>query len=140
MFQMRSHKGNEKGMSLVEILAALVILGIVFIGFMTIFPQMTNFNEKTGTKLETMNLARNKLDQIRYSSIPSECDGEIDKKCLITEEENGYQVTLEYTVEPDLKPEGNANGQVTLYQVHIKYFRTGQGDKVISETFGYVRD
>ena len=45
-------------MTLVEILAALVILGMVFIGFMTVFPQMTAFNEKTGDKLETMNLAK----------------------------------------------------------------------------------
>ncbi|WP_252502819.1 prepilin-type N-terminal cleavage/methylation domain-containing protein [Sporosarcina sp. Marseille-Q4943] len=136
---MRSDKINEKGMTLVEILAALVIFGIVFIGFMTIFPQMTNFNEKTGSKLETMNLARNKLDQIRGSGLPSQCDG-ASGKCLITDEENGYKVTLEYTMEPDLKPQGNLPGQVTLHQVHIKYFRPGQKDKPISETFGYVRD
>ncbi|MFC5603948.1 type IV pilus modification PilV family protein [Sporosarcina koreensis] len=136
---MRSQKVDEKGMSLVEILAALVILGIVFVGFMTVFPQMTNFNEKTGSKLETMNLARNKLNQIRYSSIPSECAGKTER-CLITKEENGYKVTLTYTMKPDLKPDGNVAGQVTLHQVHIKYFRPGQEDNAISETFGYIRN
>lgn len=49
---------DEKGMTLVEVLAALVILGIVFVGFMTIFPQMSNFNSKTEAKLETMNLVK----------------------------------------------------------------------------------
>ncbi|MFS0689879.1 type II secretion system protein [Sporosarcina sp. 179-K 8C2 HS] len=134
---MRSDKINEKGMTLVEILAALVILGIVFIGFMTIFPLMTIFNEKTESKLETMNLARNKLNEIRYSGIPTICDIN-SEKCLIAEEEKGYGVILEYTMEPDLK--GNGAGQVTLYQVYIKYFEPGQKDKPISETFGYVRN
>ena len=71
MFLMRSYKVNEKGMTLVEILAALVILGIVFVGFMTIFPQMTNFNEKTESKLETMNLAQN---EVRYFRSIAECN------------------------------------------------------------------
>ncbi|WP_135500589.1 type II secretion system protein, partial [Planococcus koreensis] len=36
---------DENGLTLVEVLAALVILSVVFIGIMTIFPQMTLFNE-----------------------------------------------------------------------------------------------
>ena len=55
---------DEKGLTLVEVLAALVILGILFIGIMTIFPQMTLFNEKTETKLDTMNLARQEMAAI----------------------------------------------------------------------------
>lgn len=56
--------GNEKGLTLVEVLAAMVILGILFIGIMTIFPQMTLFNEKTQAKLDTMNLARQEMAAI----------------------------------------------------------------------------
>jgi type II secretory pathway pseudopilin PulG len=48
---------------LVEVLAALVILGIVFVGILTVFPQMTLFNEKTETKLDTMNLARQEMQK-----------------------------------------------------------------------------
>lgn len=55
---------NEKGLTLVEVLAALVILGIVFVGIMTIFPQMTLFNQKTEAKLDTMNLARQEMATI----------------------------------------------------------------------------
>lgn len=55
---------NEKGLTLVEVLAALVILGILFVGIMTIFPQMTLFNEKTEAKLDTMNLARQEMAKI----------------------------------------------------------------------------
>lgn len=55
---------TEKGLTLVEVLAALVILGIVFIGIMTVFPQMTLFNNKTEAKLDTMNLARQEMVNI----------------------------------------------------------------------------
>lgn len=52
---------TQKGLTLVEVLAALVILGIVFVGIMTVFPQMTLFNAKTETKLDTMNIARQEM-------------------------------------------------------------------------------
>ncbi|ANU23606.1 type IV pilus modification PilV family protein [Planococcus donghaensis] len=59
---------NEKGMSLVEVLAAVVILSIIFVGIMTIFPQMTLFNSKTETKLDTMNLARQEISLVSGES------------------------------------------------------------------------
>ncbi|QBP40758.1 type IV pilus modification PilV family protein [Paenisporosarcina antarctica] len=55
---------NQSGLTLVEVLAALVILGIVFISIMTVFPQMSLVNEKTETKLDTMNLAREEISKI----------------------------------------------------------------------------
>ncbi|MBT2569185.1 type II secretion system protein [Planococcus sp. ISL-110] len=55
---------NDRGLTLVEVLAAVVILGILFIGIMSIFPQMTAFNAKTETKLDTMNLARQEMAEI----------------------------------------------------------------------------
>ncbi|MFC7364702.1 MULTISPECIES: type IV pilus modification PilV family protein [Bhargavaea] len=65
---------DEKGLTLVEILATLVILGIVFIGIMTLFPQMTLFNERTEVKLDTMNVARQETSFIK--SIPLELEWE----------------------------------------------------------------
>lgn len=58
---------NDKGLSLVEVLAAVVILGILFLGIMSIFPQMTLFNAKTETKLDTMNLARQEMAEMTMS-------------------------------------------------------------------------
>lgn len=55
---------NDRGLTLVEILAAVVILSILFIGIMSIFPQMTLFNAKTETKLDTMNLARQEMAEL----------------------------------------------------------------------------
>lgn len=59
---------TEKGLTLVEVLAALVILGIVFVGVMTVFPQMTTFNAKTEVKLDTMHLARQEMASILHAS------------------------------------------------------------------------
>ena len=64
---MKRYMHSDKGMTLVEILAALVILGIVFIGFMSVFPQMTLVNEKTVKKLETMNLAKKELVELQMT-------------------------------------------------------------------------
>ncbi|WP_017381163.1 type IV pilus modification PilV family protein [Paenisporosarcina sp. TG-14] len=55
---------NQSGLTLVEVLAALVILGIVFISIMAVFPQMSLVNEKTEAKLDTMNLAREEISEI----------------------------------------------------------------------------
>lgn len=140
----RNHKKiNEAGMTLVEVLAALVILGIVFIGFMTIFPQMTSFNEKTETKLETMNLARIELDSVRQKSLPTDFLNEVKKTTkdsIWTDKylSNKYNVEVDYYTTPDLKPNGQKekDGQAILYRVDIKVFKDS---RKISETFGYVK-
>lgn len=59
---------SQQGLTLVEVLAALVILGIVFVGIMTVFPQMTLFNNKTEAKLDTMNLARQEMALVTQAS------------------------------------------------------------------------
>lgn len=55
---------KQDGLTLIEVLAALVILGILFVGIMSVFPQMTLFNVKTEAKLDTMNLARQEMADV----------------------------------------------------------------------------
>ena len=129
---------NDRGLTLVEILAALVILGIVFVGFMTVFPQMTIFNEKTYSKLETMNLAKKELESIKTIGLPAECKEKTGICTVDGSNPSGYVVVIEYKMKPDLVPQSTAEGQVTLYQVHIKFMKTNQDEKIVSETFGYV--
>ncbi|WP_432358368.1 PulJ/GspJ family protein [Sporosarcina sp. UB5] len=141
---MRSQRINEKGMTLVEILAALVILGIVFIGFITIFPQMTNFNERTESKLETMNLARRELAELK--DVTTERNNEFqdyinstkgknaNKISTYTYEKNGYQIRVDYYEDEDLKKNSHPNSK-QLHKIHIQVIKEG---KVISETFGYI--
>lgn len=59
---------NSKGLTLIEVLAALVILGIAMISILTILPQMTLFNAKTELKLDTMNLAKQEIASVQALS------------------------------------------------------------------------
>ena len=149
---------GEGGMTLVEVLAALVILGIVFIGFMMIFPQMTTFNMKTGTKLETMNIARQEIVEIQDSLAFKNTFDEAGIKAIIqgiepagervvksTSTQNNI-ITISYTkskhdyeidvfTNQDL-PKSQA-GNSFLNKVHLKVMVAG---KFNSETFGYIEN
>ncbi|HLG27078.1 MAG TPA: type II secretion system protein [Paenisporosarcina sp.] len=76
---------RQNGLSLVEVLAALVLLGIVFVGIMTIFPQMTLFNERTDAKLDTMNLARLEMQHLQEASVELTDEDDINIKALYSE-------------------------------------------------------
>lgn len=99
-------RSNEKGLTLVEVLAALVILGILFVGIMTIFPQMTLFNEKTEAKLDTMNLARQEMAAIVTPDPPLNWVGErdvIDPTSYKSFEMRIPEVMVNFPVDPGLE-------------------------------------
>ncbi|WP_424236796.1 PulJ/GspJ family protein [Bhargavaea ginsengi] len=52
---------ENKGFSLVEVLAAIVLLGIIFVIAASLFPQMAKMNAATETKQDTMADARMEL-------------------------------------------------------------------------------
>lgn len=147
---------NEQGLTLVEVLAALVILGILFIGIMTIFPQMTLFNTQTATKLDTMNLARqemvtvadktgdllngagpaglpNQLDGINYSKVPSLSPDYVTYEKV----QDGYLYRVNFFIDSDLaaNPVYEDTKNIQLYKVHLQIFSKG---KLSSETYSYV--
>lgn len=132
----------QNGMSLVEVLAALVILGIIMIGLMTVFPQMTSFNAKTIGKLETMNLAKQELVKLQgsnnllFDKSISETTTDYERYIY---DDNGYQFEVDYYMQPDLKGKSDIAGTKTLNKVHIKMKKQGASkqDRIISETFGY---
>lgn len=55
---------SEKGMSLIEVLSAVVLLSIIFIVAASIFPQMNNMNTRTADKLDTMSDAEARVHEI----------------------------------------------------------------------------
>lgn len=134
---------EESGLTLVEILASLVILGIVFVAFMTIFPQMTLFNNRTETKLETMNEARIVLDEYKnikwkstdFSEGRFQSDGEWWKE--IRESKPNIVIKIKKT--PDEGPDlGNPlkPGVVRMHRIQVYVLKS---DQVISESFGYIQ-
>lgn len=139
---------NEKGFTLVEILAALTILGIVFISFMTIFPQMSNMNERTETKLITMNLAKKELRELKNNPgklspdnlISNDTSNSTELYRYDLDESRQYKCEVIYYTVPDLerniiKENQGADESVSLNKVEISVLKNG---KLISETFGYL--
>ncbi|MGK7377956.1 type IV pilus modification PilV family protein [Planococcus sp. 1R117A] len=144
---MKKLKNNEKGLTLVEILATLVLLGIVFVGFMTVFSQMTLFNDKTYTKLDTMNLARQEISEIKgvtYPKLITDITSTIaattyddfsvaaDPYFLFTKNEDGYTYEMRLYKTPKLVGDVNV---ASLYQVHLM---VKKDNKLNSETYGYI--
>ncbi|WP_303971302.1 prepilin-type N-terminal cleavage/methylation domain-containing protein [Sporosarcina ureae] len=139
---------NERGFTLVEILASLTILGIVFISFMTIFSQMNLFNAHTESKLETIHLAKKELNFWRENPLPLEdSDGFLDlRKDEISspgfiiykytrQEKPKYEYQVKLRIDSDLKP--FIESSVKLYRFHISIY---ENNREVSETFGYMED
>ncbi|MGM0897204.1 MAG: type IV pilus modification PilV family protein [Bacillota bacterium] len=160
---------TEKGLTLVEVLAALVILGIVFVGIMTVFPQMTLFNNKTEAKLDTMNLARQEMASITnadWLGDRSEVDPVIYEKFIdkyedtmtslsytkISEQDGyarfekqdgyTYEVELALACTPFLTETETSLlkcDDPTLAQLHKMHLKIYEDGRVSSETYGYLQ-
>lgn len=150
---MKSQVQSEEGLSLVEVLASIVILGIVFVGLTMILPQMALFNKKTEIKLETMNLARQEIALIKMDSYSSPLSkDEIHAKLAgtisvnpsdlsesairINYHKSDYQYEVDFFTDeiPGLGSE-NYPENIVLYKVHLKVLADGKQN---SESFGYI--
>lgn len=132
---------TEEGFTLVEILASLVILGIVFIGFMTLFPQMTLFNSKTEAKLETMNLARRALVLVKEEGtalVERDAIMEDEHKMEYEFTHSMLDPTYTYVVAYYKQPVINKNTHHVSIQLNQIHIQVKLENDVISETFGYM--
>ncbi|WJY26439.1 type IV pilus modification PilV family protein [Sporosarcina trichiuri] len=137
---------DEKGLTLVEVLAALLILGIVFVGFMTIFPQMDLFNQRTESKIVTMNLAKQELaalkesparltpDRRRSSSTPANPYETYDFS------KTGYdiQVDCHDAEKTSGGPKYACSDSAPVPRLHKIHISVKEDGKLTSESFGYV--
>ena len=57
----------NKGFTLLELLASIVILGIILTGFFSFFPQIMNFSNKNSDVIEARNLVQDCLVKITSS-------------------------------------------------------------------------
>jgi prepilin-type N-terminal cleavage/methylation domain-containing protein len=149
----RPRKNNEQGLTLVEILATLVIIGIVFIGIMAIFPQMTFFNERTEVKLDAMSIARSEIELIKKVQVDSfgtvigtELE-EIHPDVEVVNSTVGpsgeiilsYQLPNGYYIEAYIYPaeDDEQFHPVYLHQVHLVVMESGTS-RTMSETYAYL--
>ncbi|TWT08388.1 type II secretion system protein [Planococcus sp. CPCC 101016] len=68
---MKIIRKNEKGLTLVEILAALVILGIVLVSFMSFFTQSAKFTTYNYEKLTAVQVAEDVISNVREKGLVS---------------------------------------------------------------------
>lgn len=146
---------HQKGLSLVEVLAALVLLGIVFIGIMTVFPQMTLFNERTDAKLDTMNLARFEMQHLQESPIKLDDDLTIEaiytdpiyqgltisvdsthKKIVFTS--NGYIYDILINIERENVSNNEISASLDSTSLHLITMSILKDNQKRSETYGYI--
>lgn len=154
---------TQKGLTLVEVLAALVLMGIIFVGIMTVFPQMTLINGKTEAKLDTMNLARQEMTKITKNPYDLDEMEDLSSKLkeVLNKKEDGTNITLPnpYTINSDTSNSDynkymvshlNSSlpyeimvykapdlvGNISLYKVILQIKTTSSNPK--SETFGYI--
>ncbi|MEL3970893.1 prepilin-type N-terminal cleavage/methylation domain-containing protein [Rossellomorea oryzaecorticis] len=137
------HK-NEKGLTLVEVLAAISILSIIVVSFLSLFPQVGMMNQQNDVKTKGINVAKKILAQwtidekdeiAAFLQEPNAADAPYGYERYNQEDASYYFFEKEvegFEVKVELAKNAKAN---ELRQVSIKMRKSG---KAITETYGYV--
>ena len=144
---------NERGLSLVEVIASIVLISIIITAFLTIFPQMKKSNESTGEHLDAANIAKELLVIMKAQSFK-----ELEKKetienlnysvsstsdSLILDGQYSYiegkkvdvriEIKDEFAIKNEEKPEEGKLRQMTIEILN-------ENDNVIARIHGYLQD
>lgn len=139
---------NEKGMTLVEVLAALIILVLVITVFLQFLPQLATTNKKNVEKNQAINLAEEELllwkdtisddlDSFKANAIETNCSFDNSKVCYVIEKVD-LQVdnyNSEFYVSINLQKEYESD--LTARRLHIT-INNRENDTKFSEAFGFV--
>lgn len=79
---MRKYLRNNSGLTLVEILAALVILSIVLVAFMSFFTQSAKFTAHNYEKLTAVQIAEDIVSIVRTDEEPDIEEPDIENICI----------------------------------------------------------
>lgn len=135
------HLLNEKGISLLEVIATIVLLSIVLISFFKVFSntllftnlnsdniQATNIVKEIESTIKTLDWDLDIKNSIYYKPIDKNSDSKIDYY-LNEQNINGYKVKVKIMNIPESK-----NLYRQLRQVHINLSKDG---REVSQTFTY---
>ncbi|WP_141603889.1 type IV pilus modification PilV family protein [Terrilactibacillus laevilacticus] len=124
---------NDKGMTLIEILAAITLLSVVLISFASFFIQGSRVTSFNGVKSTALQLAQDQISKITYAqsapgcpaqSISSPTSTPIGHQCIVnhTEQVSGNHTYQLYTYL--LEPSNNAHLPIFVvrsYYNHTNY-------------------
>lgn len=118
---------NNRGLTLIELLGSITLLGIVIVSFFSIFSQSTIFSSKVEDKLTAINVAENVLSDIKNNN------ANYGSPCNI----NGkyYYPNVTYPAGTD------AENQLDLERVDIKIYMNqnySSDANPITEIYGYI--
>ncbi|MER2060024.1 MAG: prepilin-type N-terminal cleavage/methylation domain-containing protein [Niallia sp.] len=144
---------NDKGISLIEILVSIVLLGILITSFLTFFPQVSSFNQKTDERLTSVTIAKSWLVQAQNSestlykqlinltenptatintgNLPLTNIKRNSDSIELIFKENNYFIHLYLFHEEEI-----LQGVNTLYKIRIDVF--DKQDKLNSNIYGYI--
>jgi prepilin-type N-terminal cleavage/methylation domain-containing protein len=146
---------NEKGVTLIEVLAAIVILSIILGSIMNFFPQMGLINKINGDKAQAVNTAKKVLIELQGSSEvknyldnpstiePPSILGAKQSDMVISGEsyysflktEGNFKINILIKQNPDLSASSGTN---TTRSFPIKVQPLNTKNEVITETYGYI--
>ncbi|MET3683126.1 type II secretory pathway component PulJ [Alkalibacillus flavidus] len=126
---------NEEGVSLVEVLGALVILSIILIGFFTMFTQTSSMQNVTEDDIKATNLMNIVINDVKDLSLSTDDIGNynsfdnlpsVQSDGTLTSNDQFY-VEIMITEEPQ---------STNLLKATIKLFN--ENDQQLTKTYAYV--
>lgn len=140
---------NEKGVTLIEIIASIAIISIMLVTVMNFFPQMAKVNQLNIKKNQGVNLVKNELlywqntlerelqlDPTNVKTPIAQCPESLDQYCgifeLQTESETDFQVIVRVSKQSDL-----TNGAINAHLIQIEIVKS-EDHSPVSETYGYI--
>ena len=110
---------NQKGLTLIEILAAVVILMIVIVGFLSFFSQATSHSRITEDKLTAINLAEKVLVKAKKPDFDI-----VAFNAQAPEKINGKEYYPHVTF---MREQTSSESKLRLVRVKVEIFNKGSG-------------
>lgn len=146
---------NERGLTLLEVLLAIVILTIILVSIMNIFPQMGKINKQNEQKLVTVNVMKEVVHKWKNNetvrNFLKNNESELTENLLENqtanyEHNNYYQFTgidkiTNYEVEVRIAKKSDLEGENMAHRIHVIFYDKdldGNKGSKITETYGYI--
>lgn len=137
---------NQNGLTLIEVLASIVILSIVIVSFLSLFPQITNFNKTTEVNLQAAAIAKEvrvlvKEEIESINIFPSKLSFTNERTIMdgvysYSGKYNEFEVLIEVQEHPFVGDESQKNDSRNLYKYKVS---VGNSEtRVLSKTFGFI--
>ncbi|MBS4194840.1 type IV pilus modification PilV family protein [Lederbergia citri] len=127
---------NDKGLTLIELLASIAILSIVIVSFLHFFSQAMLFSGKAEDRMTSINIAEKVLQSVKDDPVKNTETRVINGK-------NYYEVEPIYINNKSYYPYVNLSKETPeslhLVVVHVLIFADKNDHSAISELFSYIK-